>query len=851
MRTRPLRSIAIACAMPGVFLLVVLLVLPAIFLVLEAGRSPPDYGEAGIADSLSLCVKSLVWTFGLGITAALVGWVPGRVLRNRGWILKSLVLAAGLIPSYALFFCWWRLLRPGNALADFAITHGLTAQLRQTVLAIVLITWCWPLAAWIISLRRSASERVTRLMLTLDGAARFDQLRAAWRGDRAVIGLAAVAIALVLMGESTAFDAAQVATMSSELRALDAAGGSVRTVLVSAIPTIAIALSVSVAVALLVVSAAHTERDVDVTEAGRAQPHRGGAVIILLLLLLVLVPIVALADEVARNHAARTFGALHFRGAVSSLLAASMAGIAGAIIAVAGAALVIAGSRVLLGLMLMTALVALAAPATLVALATAAFWRTVPLLHGAYDSPIIISSAEAGRFSAVSLAVGIWCGTTLPLGEREAWMVHGRSFKDFLRMGVPIFLCAILGGMLITTLLAATETAVASRLEPPGFDFLAGSLLNAIHYQDAPAVSAAIPWMAAIGLIVSVIVVVIVSFWQDRFLRVASHFGWLVAALVLTQTAVACDRADPRQLVDHGVNQDTPRLPTDLQIGRVGRTEGRFEKPRAMAVEAATGCLFVADKSGRISRFARDGSFEIAWQMPKCDNGKPTGMTVGPDGLLYIADTHEHQVLVFERDGMVVKAIGSYGQGEGQFVYPTDVAFAPDGRIFVSEYGGNDRIQVFDATGRFLSQFGQPGQANGCFSRPQSIHFSPDGSELFVADSCNHRIQVFGLDGSFKRSFGTAGVIPGCLAYPYGIDVLADESLLVAEFGNCRLQRLAPTDGRSLGVWGSGGESTGRLNAPWAVEHLGDRLFVLDTGNARIQSMSLTAIVGGSLTPPR
>jgi DNA-binding beta-propeller fold protein YncE len=224
--------------------------------------------------------------------------------------------------------------------------------------------------------------------------------------------------------------------------------------------------------------------------------------------------------------------------------------------------------------------------------------------------------------------------------------------------------------------------------------------------------------------------------------------------------------------------------------------------------------------------------------MPEWANGKPTGLSVAPDGRIFVADTHYHRIIAYDADGREVMRFGRYGEGPGEFIYPTDIAFAPDGRLYVSEYGGNDRVQVFTPEGEFLFAFGSFGPGPGQFNRPQSIAFSGAGGdgpvELYIADACNHRIVVVDGNGHVHRSFGHAGVGAGELHYPYGVIVLDDGSILVAEFGNSRLQRFS-SDGRSLGLFGRSGAGQGELRYPWGVAVADGELFVLDSGNNRVQ----------------
>ena len=106
--------------------------------------------------------------------------------------------------------------------------------------------------------------------------------------------------------------------------------------------------------------------------------------------------------------------------------------------------------------------------------------------------------------------------------------------------------------------------------------------------------------------------------------------------------------------------------------------------------------------------------------MPQFEKGYPTGISFSDEGLLYVADTHYSRVIVFTSTGKTVRQWGEYGEKNGQFIYPTDVAVA-DGKIYVSEYGGNDRVSVFDPCGVFLFSFGSQGNSEGQFSRPAAL----------------------------------------------------------------------------------------------------------------------------------
>lgn len=264
-----------------------------------------------------------------------------------------------------------------------------------------------------------------------------------------------------------------------------------------------------------------------------------------------------------------------------------------------------------------------------------------------------------------------------------------------------------------------------------------------------------------------------------------------------------------------------------------GRGQGELVYPRAIDYSPTEDVFVVVDRTARVQRYDHDGKFLNGWRMPEWERGKPVGITVGPDGNYWIADTHYHRVMVYSPKGEIVKQFGERGTGPGQFELPTDVAFDRDGRVYVSEYGGNDRVQVFTQAGEFLFTFGRFGNAEDEFSRPQSMLFV--GDELYLTDSCNHRLQVWSRDGKHLRNIGESGSPLGSFRFPYGLSRDKEGNLVVTEYGNTRVQRLKP-DGTPMDSWGKPGRLSGELAYPWdtAIDKDG-RCVVIDAGNNRMQ----------------
>jgi len=279
-------------------------------------------------------------------------------------------------------------------------------------------------------------------------------------------------------------------------------------------------------------------------------------------------------------------------------------------------------------------------------------------------------------------------------------------------------------------------------------------------------------------------------------------------------------------------------------FGKTGSGHGEFLYPRPIA-RAPDGTLWVVDKgTGRLQHFRENGEFLGMFRMPQIESGKPTGLCVGPDGLLYVADTHYSRVMVFSAQGREIRRFGRHGTEDGCFIYPTDVAIAGDGKggtkVFVSEFGGNDRVSVFTPQGEFLYQFGSPGGGQGELQRPAGMAVDERRGRLYVADACNHRIAVYDLEGRLAGYIGKCGSGPGELRYPYDVALREDGTILVCEYGNNRLQVLAP-DGRCLWLAGGAGRDLGQLAYPWGVAAAGRMAFVVDAGNNRVQVWRLPA----------
>ena len=677
----------------------------------------------------------------------------------------------------------------------------------------------WPVA--LVQSRRSSDARHA----ALDGLGVPGRLWLHFRGCRFQVVMGMLLVGFMVSTATISFDLAQVRTFGFELRAFDALGYSASSLVRFAFPMILLSL-VGAAICISLFFRTTARRSVvDV----RADVQGAGVGALLLFcipaLLVVLVPVLSAAmasGDLDLNVFTRLHGAASLRSFTNALFTATVCAFLGAgmfILLSCGRTRVRAVACLLGSFWIASSLL----PGTVVAAAITGMFNGPLLGPRLYDTGGALAFAHLAAAGGIAVLVALLASL---LDSRSMTMI--RSLDTFrIESCRPQLLLVLVIGFLSTLLFTFGDLILGARLAPPGMEGIGGSLLNAMHYQRPDTV--VIVLGALVGLAASL--AMFCGLLLPR--RVQSILGmFILISAVAVLPFSGCDTSDEN--TTHSV-ESGKSVPSDLVVGAPGRAPGLFETPRGLALDPQGEVFYVVDKTARIQRFGFDGRFQHGWPMPESQVGKPVGLSVAPDGRVYVADTHYHRVIVFDSEGEELQRFGSFGTAPGEFVYPTDIAFGTDGTIFIAEYGTNDRIQVFSSDGAWIRTIGTSGRGDGGLARPQSIALSNDGTELFVADSCNHRISVFGTDGSWRRHLGGAGHQPGEFNYPYGLQVLDDGALLVSEYGGDRIQLVAPDDGRSLGTWGGTGFTKGRVHMPWGVGAAGGRLFVLDSGNSRVQ----------------
>lgn len=184
--------------------------------------------------------------------------------------------------------------------------------------------------------------------------------------------------------------------------------------------------------------------------------------------------------------------------------------------------------------------------------------------------------------------------------------------------------------------------------------------------------------------------------------------------------------------------------------------------------------LFVSDSKLRhVLVFSPDHKVEASISEGMVE---PAGLAIDTENrFLYVADTALDQVLVYDADTFkLLRKIGTTGHHHeltkpGDFSKPTNVAVDQDGNLYVADTM-NDRVEIFDPDGSFIRTFGKNGDGPGYFARPKGIAIDSDG-HVWVADAMQNRVQVFDQHGRLLIWMGGPGLLPGQFSALAGLTI--------------------------------------------------------------------------------
>lgn len=220
-------------------------------------------------------------------------------------------------------------------------------------------------------------------------------------------------------------------------------------------------------------------------------------------------------------------------------------------------------------------------------------------------------------------------------------------------------------------------------------------------------------------------------------------------------------------------------------------TDAHFELINGLAIDDGDR-LFVSD--GHLHRvLVFNPKHEVEGQIAT-GLVDPVGLAVDNENrFLYVVDEQQDQVIVYDADSLKeLRRIGAKGPKHslttpGDFSAPTNVALDEDGNVYVTDTL-NSRVEIFDADGNFVSTFAKAGDGPGYLFRPKGIAVDSDG-HIWVADQYQDRLQVFNRKGQLLTYIGdTHANAPGQFKALVGVAIDKQNRVFTTEQYPGRMQ---------------------------------------------------------------
>lgn len=221
----------------------------------------------------------------------------------------------------------------------------------------------------------------------------------------------------------------------------------------------------------------------------------------------------------------------------------------------------------------------------------------------------------------------------------------------------------------------------------------------------------------------------------------------------------------------------------ELQIWTLADMNADFVSPIGITPGPGTTVLVTDSELKRVVRLAADGSPLGSFGVGLLT--RPTGIVRDAiNGLIYVVDTHAHDIKVFDDQGKLLRTIGQPGTAEGEFNSPTHIAINKN-KLYISDTL-NARIQVLTLDGKPLTAIGKRGLYLGNMTRPKGIAISADGN-IHVVESYHDHLLVYDEQGEFLLPIGGTGNHAGQFYLPAGAWSDDQGRIYVADMYNGRV----------------------------------------------------------------
>jgi len=294
------------------------------------------------------------------------------------------------------------------------------------------------------------------------------------------------------------------------------------------------------------------------------------------------------------------------------------------------------------------------------------------------------------------------------------------------------------------------------------------------------------------------------------------------------------------------------KLPKGLYLGEVVDVATNSKGHVFIYTRSYNTRLLEFDQTGKFVKEIGEGLYGFAFAH---------AVRIDPQDNIWAVDEGTNMIIKFSPEGKVLMVLGHRPESGEVPVTPgfgveppaaepytfnrqTDVAWDPQGDIFVSDGYGNSRVVKYDKNGRYITSAGSKGSEPGQLNIPHTLAADAKGN-VYVGDRTNSRIQVFDNDLKLKTIYDNVGapwavcITPGPHQYLYSSNSNPDNnnSEIAAVTGEVYKMEL---DGTILGKFGKAGKQLGEFSTVHEMDcHSENEIYTAEINRWGIQKIEL------------
>jgi DNA-binding beta-propeller fold protein YncE len=220
------------------------------------------------------------------------------------------------------------------------------------------------------------------------------------------------------------------------------------------------------------------------------------------------------------------------------------------------------------------------------------------------------------------------------------------------------------------------------------------------------------------------------------------------------------------------------------EAGGFGWGEGQFNRPTYLATDYGLNLYVVDTQNKRVQRFDRNLNFVFTIKIEPSEDfsgfGLLEGIAVTSIGELLLSDIENDCVIKLDNSYAYERTLGGVGYGEGSLRDPLGISVDRKGNVYVAD-SQNDRVAIYDLFGNFLKSLGET-----TLKKPSGVAVGEDGT-IYVANTEKNGIAIFDPEGNLVLEYGTWGSGMGNFSKPTDLKLERDDKLFVVDSGNNRI----------------------------------------------------------------